>query len=306
MSVLIDRHSRFIIQGITGNVGRFSARDMKEYGTTVVGGVATAKRENAVEGIPVFPDVHTACAETGADASVIYVPAATAVDHVIEAVEAGIKLVAYPGDGLPVRDAIEMRAAAKANGAVLIGPNTPGLISPGKAKAGFMPSFCYMPGPLGVISRSGSLSYEACFRLTEAGLGQTTVIGIGGDPIKGVSPAEALELLHRDPETHAIVYLGEIGGNDEYAVASYASRHGAKPVAALIVGRQAPKGKKMGHAAALIGSHADTHPAKMKALSKAGVHAAGTVTGLVPAVKAALDQKPIPQPSQHEPTRPKA
>jgi succinyl-CoA synthetase alpha subunit len=152
-----------------------------------------------------------------------------------------------------------------------------------------MPSFCYAPGTLGVISRSGSLSYEACFRLTSAGLGQTTVIGIGGDPIKGMSAAEALELLHADPETQAIIYLGEIGGSDEYAVAAYAERSDAKPVAALIVGRQAPKGRKMGHAGALIGSLADTHSAKMEALLKAGVHAVGSVTELVPAVKAALN-----------------
>lgn len=288
MSVLIDQRSRFIIQGVTGNVGRFSARDMREYGTTVVGGVSTAKPEKEVEGIPVFPNVRTACTATRADASVIYVPATSALDHVIEAVEAGIKLVVYPGDGLPVRDAIEMRAAVRANGAVLIGPNTPGLISPGKAKAGFMPSFCYAPGALGIISRSGSLSYEVCFRLTNAGFGQTTVIGIGGDRIKGLSAAEAVELLHADRETQAIVYLGEIGGSDEYAIAGYADRHDAKSVAALIVGRQAPKGKKMGHAAALIGSHADTHSAKMKALLKAGVQAVGTVTELVPAVTAAL------------------
>ena len=289
MSVLIDQRTRFLIQGITGNVGRFSARDMKEYGTVVVGGVSVNRREREVEGIPVFPDARSACTATGATASVIYVPAATALDHVIEAVEAGIKLVVYPGDGLPARDAIEMRAAANANGSILIGPNTPGLISPGKAKAGFMPSFCYTPGPLGVISRSGSLSYEACFRLTSAGLGQSTVIGIGGDAIKGVAPAEALALLHDDPQTRAIVYLGEIGGNDEYAVASYASTPGAKPVAALIVGREAPKGRKMGHAAALIGSHADTHPAKMQALLNAGVHATGTLTELVAAVRAALN-----------------
>lgn len=289
MSVLIDRRSRFIIQGIAGNVGRFSARDMREYGTAVVGGISAAKSAKDVEGIPVFPDVRTACTAAGADASVIYVPAATALDHVIEAVESGIKLVVYPGDGLPVRDAIEMRAAARANGATLVGPNTPGLISPGKAKAGFMPSFCYAPGALGVISRSGSLSYEACFRLTSAGLGQTTVIGIGGDPIKGVSAAEALALLHADAETRAIVYLGEIGGREEYDVATYAARRDAKPVAALIVGRYAPEGKKMGHAAALIGSHADTHSAKMNALTKAGVHAVGTVSELVPAAVAAFN-----------------
>jgi succinyl-CoA synthetase alpha subunit len=297
MSVLINQHSRFIIQGVTGNVGRFSARDMRDYGTMVVGGVGAGRPAKEIDGIRVFSDVRDACVATRADASVVYVPATTALDHVVEAVESGIKLVVYPGDGLPVRDAIEMRAAARANGAALIGPNTPGLISPGKAKAGFMPSFCYAPGALGVISRSGSLSYEACFRLTSAGMGQTTVIGIGGDPIKGLSATEALELLHADAETQAIVYLGEIGGGDEYDVANYAGRHGSKPVAALIVGRQAPKGRKMGHAAALIGSHADTHSAKMKALATAGVHAVGTVSELVPAAAAALDDlsvSPLP------------
>lgn len=288
MSVLIDAASRFLIQGITGNVGRFSARDMQAYGTRVVGGTASGRSAADVEGVAVFPSVQAACAATQADASIAYVPASAAFDHVIEAFEAGIRLVIYPGDELPVQDAIELRAAAKANDATFIGPNTPGVISPGRAKAGFMPSFCYAPGPLGVISRSGSLSYEACFRLTGADLGQTTVIGIGGDPIKGLTAAEALDLLHADAETRAIVYLGEIGGNDEYAVAKYAARSGAKPVAALIVGRQAPPGKRMGHAGALIGSHADTHPAKMKALERAGVHATGTVSGLVAAAERAL------------------
>ncbi len=288
MSVLIHAASRLLVQGITGNVGRFSTRDMIAYGTRVVAGTASGRSADDVGGVPVFPGVKAACAATQADASIAYVPASAAFDHVIEAFEAGIGLVIYPGDELPVQDAIELRAAARASDAIFIGPNTPGVISPGKAKAGFMPSFCYAPGPLGVISRSGSLSYEACFRLTGAGLGQTTVIGIGGDPIKGLTAAEALDLLHADAETRAIVCLGEIGGGDEYAVAEYAARPGAKPVAALIVGRKAPPGKKMGHAGALIGSHADTHSAKMKALERAGVHATGTISGLVAAAKRAL------------------
>ena len=288
MSVLIDQNSRFLIQGIGGNVGRYSARDMVAYGTQVVGGIAYGKADAVVEGVPVFPDVRAACKAVSPNASIVYVPATAALDHVIEACEAGIRLVVYPGDELPVQDAIEMRAAAYANGAVVIGPNTPGLISPGKAKAGFMPSYCYTPGPLGVISRSGSLSYEACYRLTNAGLGQTTVIGIGGDPVKGLTPAEAIDLLHADPATRCIVFLGEIGGQDEYRVAEYAQRPDAKPVAALIVGRQAPPGKKMGHAGALIGSRADTHPAKMKALLNAGVNATSTVSQLVTVARAAL------------------
>jgi succinyl-CoA synthetase alpha subunit len=172
-----------------------------------------------------------------------------------------------------------------------VGPNTPGVISPGKAKLGFMPSFCYTPGALGVISRSGSLSYEAGWRLTSAGLGQTTVIGIGGDPVKGLNAGEAIDLLHADPETEAILYLGEIGGADEYAVARYAERGDAKPTAALIVGASAPPGKKMGHAAALVGSKADTQAAKVEALSVAGVHVAANLRALVDAAQAALRQR---------------
>jgi succinyl-CoA synthetase alpha subunit len=203
-------------------------------------------------------------------------------------------LIAYPGDGLPVLDAMEMRAAAQANGAHLVGPNSPGLISPGKAKLGFMPSFCYAPGPIGVNSRSGSLSYEACFRLSSAGLGQTSVIGIGGDPVRGVNAAEAIALFHDDPETHAIVYLGEIGGSEEYALADYAKRADAKPSAALLVGRTAPVGKKMGHAAAMIGSYAESWAAKVEALEAAGVVIARDLDGLAAAASSALTRSMKP------------
>jgi succinyl-CoA synthetase alpha subunit len=209
---------------------------------------------------------------------------------VLEVLDAGCKVLVYPGDNLPVQDAVELRAAARRKGAVLIGPNTPGLISPGKAKLGFMPSLCYTPGPLGVISRSGSLSYEAGWRLTTAGLGQTTVIGIGGDPVKGLNAGEAIELLHADPATEAILYLGEIGGSDEYAVARYAERRDAKPTAAIIVGASAPPGKKMGHAAALVGSQADSQAAKVQALRTAGAHVADNLRGLVEAAQRALGQ----------------
>ena len=194
-------------------------------------------------------------------------------------------------DEMPVRDTIEIRAAAKANGARLVGPNSPGIISPGKAKMGFMPSFCFMRGPMGVISRSGSLSYEGSKRLTVAGIGQTTVIGIGGDPIKGTMAAEALALFHADRETKAIMYLGEIGGIEEAAVAEYAARKDAKPVAALIVGKTAPPGKKMGHAAALVGSKADSHAAKTKMLAKSGVYVCSGLTDLVKQAQAALDAR---------------
>ena len=288
MSVLVDGSSRVLIYGIAGNFGRFSARDLVVYGTRVVAGVALGRDTREVEGVPVFQDANAACAATGADAALIYVPAPGALDAVLEVLDAGCKVIVYPGDGLPVQDAVEIRAAARRKRAVLIGPNTPGVISPGKAKLGFMPSLCYTPGRLGVISRSGSLSYEAGWRLTSAGVGQSSVIGIGGDPVKGLNAAEAVELLHEDAGTDAILYLGEIGGSDEYAVARYAERPDAKPSAALIVGAAAPRGKKMGHAAALVGSHADSQAAKVEALRRAGVHVADNLRSLVDAAQRAL------------------
>ncbi|MBI4182368.1 MAG: CoA-binding protein [Proteobacteria bacterium] len=285
MSILLDDKSAIVIQGITGKMGRFSARDLTAYGTRVVAGTAPGRGGLEVEGTPVFSSVAEAVAETGADSSLVYVPAPSALDAVLEALEAGIRLVVYPGDGLPVADAVEMRAAARARGAAFVGPNTPGLISPGKAKLGFMPSFCYRRGGIGVISRSGSLSYEVSHRLTQAGLGQSTVVGIGGDPVKGVNAAEAVAMFDADPETAAIVYLGEIGGGDEYDLARYAQGPGAKPVAALVVGLASPPGRKMGHAGALIGSRADSHAAKIAALRAASVAAAETVSELVPALR---------------------
>lgn len=285
MSVLLDAATRVAILGITGRFGTFSARDLADYGTDVVAGVAPGRGGRVVEDVPVFESVGAAVRERGANAALVYVPAAAALDAVVEAIEEGCSLVAYPGDGLPVADAMEMRAAARANGARLVGPNSPGLISPGKAKLGFMPSVCYRPGTLGMISRSGSLSYEVAHRLSQAGLGQTTSIGIGGDPVKGVNAAEAVALMHEDPETEAIVYLGEIGGSDEYAIADYSRQPGAKPVAALLVGRTAPAGKKMGHAAAMIGSYADTWASKVEALERAGVSVARSLDRLADVVR---------------------
>ena len=290
MSVLIDAASRVLIYGIAGNFGRFSARDLASYGTKVVAGVAPGRDTRDVEGVPVFQDARTACITTGADVALVYVPAPAALDAVLEVLDAGCQVIVYPGDGLPVQDAVELRAAARRQRVVLIGPNTPGVISPGKSKLGFMPSFCYTPGSLGVISKSGSLSYEAAWRLTTAGLGQSTAIGIGGDPVKGLTAAEALELLHADRDTSAILYLGEIGGSDEYAVARYAGRPDAKPAAAMIVGAAAPPGKKMGHAAALVESLADTQVAKVDALRKAGVRVANNLRDLVRVAQLVLPQ----------------
>ncbi len=288
MSILIDASARVVILGITGRFGTFSARDLPRSGTRLVAGVSPTRAGEAVEGVPVFATVEEAVWEAGANVALVYVPAPIGLDAVLDAIDAGCRVIVYPADGLPVADAMEMRAAARASGAVVVGPNSPGLISPGKAKLGFMPDHCYKPGPVGLISRSGSLSYEAAYRLTQAGLGQTSCVGIGGDPVKGITAAETLRLFHADPETRIIVYLGEIGGDDEYAVAEYARSPGAKPVAALLVGRTAPPGRKMGHAAAMIGSVADTWGAKVAALEAAGVAVAHGPDRLADAARDAL------------------
>ena len=289
MSVLLDRTNRVLVQGITGQMARFSVVDMRAYGTNIVAGVVPGRQGDS-DGIPIFPDVATACRETGADTSIAYIPGNVSRGGVLEAIEAGCKLVVYPGDQIPIRDAMEMRSVARANRCTLIGPNTAGLISPGKAKLGFMPSFCYAEGNLGVISKSGSLSYEVCQRLTRAGIGQTTVIGIGGDPIKGLTAIEAIDLLHADPYTLAILVIGEIGGADEYAAAEYASRADAKPVAALIVGRTAPLGKRMGHAGALINNRFETYDAKLRGLADAGIDVAETLSEVEKVVNFAINR----------------
>lgn len=288
MSILLDRSNKVLIQGVTGQMGQFFVEDARKYGTNMVAGVSPGRAGTTVGDVPVFASVKTACRETGADTAMVFVPPAAVLGATVEAIESGCRLVVATADEMPVADAIEVRAAARANGAVFVGPNTPGLISPGKAKMGFMPSFCYTQGAVGVISRSGSLSYEGSKRLTVAGIGQSTVIGIGGDPVKGTTAAEALALFHADPETRAVLYLGEIGGSEETFVAEYAASAGAKPVAALIVGRTAPPGKKMGHAAALIGSQAEGHAAKQKMLRAAGVFVADGVGQVVEAMRAAL------------------
>ena len=288
MSILLDRSNRVLIQGITGHMGTFFVEDARNYGTQVVAGVSPGREGGRVGDVPVFASVREARDATGADTAIVFVPPMAVLGATLEAIDSGCKLVVATADELPVQDAIEIRAAATACGAAFVGPNTPGLISPGKAKLGFMPSFCYVQGSVGVISRSGSLSYECCKRLTLANIGQSTVIGIGGDQVKGTTAAEALELFHRDPETTAVLYLGEIGGSEETFVAEYAARPGAKPVAALIVGYTAPPGKKMGHAAALIGSKAEGHEAKVALLRGAGIQVASGLSEVVKVMRSAL------------------
>lgn len=288
MSILLDRSNRVLVQGVTGQMGTFFAEDARRYGTQVVAGVSPGREGTKVGDVPVFGSVRAAREATGADTAIVFVPPAAVLGAALEAIEGGCRLVVATADELPVLDAIQLRAAARENGTAFVGPNTPGIISPGKAKLGFMPSFCYMQGNVGVISRSGSLSYECSKRLTLAGIGQSTVIGIGGDPVKGTTAAEALELFHADTETCAVLYLGEIGGSEELFVAEYSARSDAKPVAALIVGQTAPAGKKMGHAAALIGSKAEGHQAKVTLLRDAGVHVASGLAQMVDVMRAAL------------------
>lgn len=288
MSVLVDAGTRLLIQGITGRQASWSVQDIIEYGTAVVAGVVPGKGGTSHIGVPVFDFVEEAIAATGANASLVYVPAPVACEAILEALEAGITLVVYPGDGLPVHDAVRVRRSARRHGATFIGPNTAGLISPGVAKVGFMPSDSFTPGRLGVISKSGSLSYETCSRLTAAGIGQSTLVGVGGDPIKGLTIGEALWLFHGDPGTDAVLVLGEIGGLEEYEILDYVADVGAKPVAAFIVGRTAPPGYKLGHAGALISSTRESYDAKVQALRAGGVAVVAKLAEIVPAISAML------------------
>jgi len=282
VSAVVDRMTRVVVQGLTGRQATWSSQDMGAYGTRLVAGVVPGKGGQIHLGIPLFDRVDDAVRATGANAALAYVPASVAAHAVVEALEAGLPLVIYPGDGLPIHDALRLRNLALSVGSSFVGPNTPGVISPGESKLGFMPSYCFTRGSLGVVTKSGSLSYEVCLRLTQAGIGQSTVIGIGGDPIKGTTMREALALLHRDPETSAILVLGEIGGVDEYDACAYAQEPDAKPLGAFLVGRTAPRGRKLGHAGALIDSDRSGFEAKVAALELAHVPVAATLAEVVP------------------------
>ena len=283
MSILIDRNTRLIVQGITGRDGGFHAQQMIEYGTKVVGGVTPGKGGTKAHGVPVFDSVAQAIAETRANASVIYVPAAFASDAIYEAADAGIGLIVCITEGLPVNDATgayhfvaDLRSGnvdkKGRNGKPrLIGPNCPGLISPGLSKVGILPGHICKPGPVGVVSRSGTLTYEVVHQLTQAGLGQSTCLGIGGDPVIGTNFIDALELFEADPQTEAMVLIGEIGGTDEEEAAHFIRRHVRKPVVAFVAGQTAPAGKRMGHAGAIISGGSGTAAEKMKAFEAAGV-----------------------------------
>ncbi|MDP3441835.1 MAG: succinate--CoA ligase subunit alpha [Ignavibacteria bacterium] len=272
MSVLVNKNSRVIVQGFTGSEGTFHAGQMIEYGTNVVGGVTPGKGGQLHLEKPVFNTVADAVKQAGADVSVIFVPPAFAADAILEAAEAGIKVIVCITEGIPTADMVKVKAYLAGRDCRLIGPNCPGVITPGEAKVGIMPGFIHQKGRVGIVSRSGTLTYEAVDQLTKAGLGQTTAIGIGGDPIIGTTTCEAVQLLMNDPETEGIVMIGEIGGSMEADAAYWIKAHGTKPVVGFIAGATAPKGRTMGHAGAIIGGKADTAEAKKEILTECGVH----------------------------------
>ena len=271
MSILIDKNSKVLVQGITGRDGSFHTRQMVDYGTNVVGGVTPGKGGQDVYGVPVFDTVAEARKKTGANTAILYVPAKFAKDAVLEDISAGMELIICITEGIPVLDMIDVKKAMEGRKLRLIGPNCPGLISPGKAKAGIMPGHIHKPGPIGVVSRSGTLTYEVVHNLTVSGLGQSTCVGLGGDPIIGTRFVEVLEMFMRDDETEGIVMVGEIGGEDEQIAAEYIKKEATKPIVGFIAGRTAPAGKRMGHAGAIISSGESTAEAKREVLMAAGV-----------------------------------
>ena len=272
MSVLVNQNSNIIVQGFTGKEGTFHASQMIEYGTNVVGGVTPGKGGMMHLDRPVFNTVKEAVDKANADVSVIFVPPPFAADAIMEATDAGIKVVICITEGIPVQDMVKVKSYLADRDTRLVGPNCPGVITPGEAKCGIMPGFIHNPGRIGIVSRSGTLTYEAVDQVTKAGMGQSTCIGIGGDPIVGTTTKEAVQLLMEDPETDGIIMIGEIGGGMEAEASRYVKEHGTKPVVGFIAGQTAPKGRTMGHAGAIIGGADDTAAAKMKIMEECGIH----------------------------------
>ena len=290
MSVLLNKDSKVIVQGFTGSEGTFHASQMIEYGTRVMGGMTPGKGGQKHLGLPVFNTVRDAVKATSADVSVIFVPPAFASDAIMEAAEAGIKLIVAITEGIPVSDMVLVKEYLKSFSCRLIGPNCPGIITPGESKVGIMPGFIHRKGTIGIISRSGTLTYEAVDQVTKLGLGQSTCIGIGGDPVVGTTTLDAVKLMMDDSETEAIVIIGEIGGNMENEAALWIKEKSTKPIIGFIAGQTAPKGRRMGHAGAIIGGKNDTAAAKMELMKKCGIHVVESPADIGSTVARILDK----------------
>jgi succinyl-CoA synthetase alpha subunit len=280
MAILANKQTRAIVQGLTGSAGTFHAKQMRDYGTAVVGGVTPGKGGSTHEGFPIYDTALQAVAATGANTSVIFVPPFGAADAILEAAGAGIELVVCITEGIPVLDMVRVKRALDGRSCRLVGPNCPGVITPGAAKLGIMPGYIHKPGSVGIVSRSGTLTYEAAFQLTELGLGQSTAVGIGGDPVKGLDFIDCLKLFDADPETKAILLIGEIGGTSEEDAAAFIKAHVKKPVAAFVAGLTAPPGRRMGHAGAIISGGKGKASDKIAALKDAGIAIAPTPADL--------------------------
>jgi succinyl-CoA synthetase alpha subunit len=290
MSILVDQHTKVICQGITGKAGLFHSQKCREYGTPMVGGVTPGKGGTEIDGFPVFNTVEEAREKTGANTSLVFVPPPFCADAIISAANEGMELIVAITEGVPVLDMVKVMNCIEHTGARLIGPNCPGIITPGIAKIGIMPGYIHQPGPVGLISKSGTLTYEAAWQLGNIGLGQSTCIGIGGDPIIGTTFIDLLELFENDPATEAILMIGEIGGNAEIRAAEYIKDHVTKPVAAFIAGKTAPPGKRMGHAGAIISGGSGTAAEKIAALEAAGVIVAQSPADMGTALQRAMKE----------------
>ncbi len=291
MSILVNKNTRVICQGITGKVGEFHTKGCKEYGTQMVGGVTPGKGGETVQGLPVFDTVVEAVEKTGANATMIFVPPPFTADAILEALDAGIEVIVAVTEGVPVLDMVHVYEKVRRSNAVLIGPNCPGVITPGECKIGIMPGYIHKPGTVGIMSRSGTLTYEAVWQTTNLGLGQTTCVGLGGDPIVGTSFIDLLRRYEADPATESILMIGEIGGSAEEEAAAFVKQHVTKPVAAFIAGRTAPPGKRMGHAGAIISGGKGTAAEKVAALEDAGIEVADSPATMGEAMQRAIAKK---------------